>query len=100
MKCLQIRGIYYGIDDETLIKAIGQFTGLESLSLGVCHKVTKNCCDHEDQEHEVTDHGLETAVKATRRLKHLHIEYASGYETLVQRLRTENPELEIFFHDW
>ena len=105
MKCFQIRGIHYEetydiIDDETFIKEIGQFTSLESLSLGICHKVTKNCCDHEDQEHEVTDHGVETAVKAVRRLKNLHIEYDSRYEVLAQRLRTKNPELELFIHAW
>ena len=87
IKCLYFRKIGYeahnDIDDETLIKVIGQFNGLESLSLTICS--------------EVTDHGVETVVKAARRLKSFRIGYAPQVtKALVKRLRTENPELDLW----
>ena len=92
IKCLQFHKIVYeahndDINDETLIKVIGQFNGLESLRL-------RNC-------YEVTDHGVETVVKAARRLKSFHIGYAPQVtKALVKRLRTENPELDLWVGTW
>ena len=73
--------------EEMLSKSIGQLISLEHLWLRYCF--------------ELSDSGVERIVRAARKLKHLRIDVAPKVtESLVQKLRLENPEVYLWITSW
>ena len=74
-------------DESNLTNLIGKFVFLEHLSLKWCH--------------EVSDSAVEKIVGTARTLKRLQINVAPKVtESLLQKLRMENPELDLNINWW